>query len=195
MLVMLAGLVLFLGVHSLPMAPALRAGLEARFGATAYRIGFTVLSIVGIVLIVNGFATWKYVEGAPILYVPPTGLRHLALLLMVFSFISLAAMYGTSHIRRMLKHPMLVGIKIWAVAHLLANGDAADVVLFGAFLAWAVADRISVKRRERAGTLVRPGFVPTVKGDIIAVAVGLIVYVLFVWKVHLWLIGVSPLAM
>ena len=195
MLVMLAGLVLFLGVHSLPMAPALRAGLEARFGATAYRIGFTVLSIVGIVLIVNGFATWKYVEGAPILYVPPTGLRHLALLLMVFSFISLAAMYGTSHIRKMLKHPMLVGIKIWAVAHLLANGDAADVVLFGAFLAWAVADRISVKRRERAGTLVRLDFVPTVKGDIIAVAVGLIVYVLFVWKVHLWLIGVSPLAM
>lgn len=195
MLVMLAGLVLFLGAHSLPMAPALRAGLQARLGTTAYRIGFTFVSVLGIILIARGFVTWKYVDGAPLLYVPPTGLRHFALLLMLLSFISLAAMYGTSHIRKVLKHPMLVGVKLWAVAHLMANGDLADVVLFGAILAWAVADRISVKRRERAGTLKRPDFVPTVKGDIVAVAAGVIVYVLFVWKVHLWLIGVSPLAM
>ncbi len=195
MLVMLIGLVVFLGAHTVPMAPALRGNLQARLGANAYRIAFTVVSILGIVLIARGFVIWKYAEGSPILYVPPTGLRHVALLLMVFSFISLAAMHGTSHIRKALKHPMLVGVKIWALAHLLANGALADVVLFGALLAWAVADRISVKRRERAGLLVRPDFTPTLKGDLIAVGGGLIVYVLFVWKVHLWLIGVSPLAM
>lgn len=195
MLVMLIGLVAFLGVHSLPMAPSLRGRLQARLGDNGYRIAFTVVSLIGIVLIARGFVIWKYTEGSPILYVPPAWLSHVALLLMVFSFISLAAMYGTSHIRKALKHPMLVGVKIWALAHLLANGALADVVLFGALLAWAVADRISAKRRERAGLLVRPDFTPTLKGDLIAVGVGVIVYVLFVWKVHLWLIGVSPLAM
>jgi len=194
MLLMIAGLVLFLGAHSVPIVPGLRGALEARLGDKIYRLVFTFVSVLGFIAIVWGFGAWKYREGSALLYVPPTGMAHLALLLMAISFILLAAANGKSHIRKWAKHPMLAGVKIWAVAHLLVNGQVADVVLFGAFLAWAVLDRISVKRRERAGLLAPAAFEPTLKGDLIAVGGGLVVYVLFVWKLHLWLIGVSPLA-
>lgn len=195
MVLMIVGLVLFLGVHSLPMAPGLHDSLRNRLGAAGYRIAFSIVSLAGVVAIVRGYVLWKYVEGAPFLYVPPAGLRHLMLLLMLLSFILLGAMYGRSHIRKWVKHPMLTGVKTWAFAHLLVNGNLASVVLFGAFLAWAVIDRISVKRRERAGLLVPASFTPRLRDDIVAVAVGVILYVLFVWKLHLWLIGVSPIAM
>lgn len=195
MLLMIVGLVVFLGMHSVPIATGLHGTLEARLGARGYRLVFTALSVVGLIAIIWGFGIWKYQQGSAILYVPPVWMAHIALLLMAISFVLLAAAHGKSHIRKRVKHPMLVAVKIWAFAHLLANGAVADVVLFGAFLAWAVADRISVKRRERAGRLTPAAFEPTVKGDVIAVGTGLIVYVLFVWKLHLWLIGVSPLAM
>ncbi|GAB5375283.1 MAG: NnrU family protein [Acuticoccus sp.] len=195
MLMMIVGLVLFLGAHSVPIVPGLKDALLARVGPRVYRIAFSIASIVGVVAIVRGYVLWKYVEGAPWLYVPPIGLRHLTLALMAISFVLFAASHGKSHIRKWAKHPMLAGVKLWAFAHLLANGNLASVVLFGAFLAWAVLGRISAKRRERAGLLVPPDFTPTVRSDVIAVVAGLILYVLFVWKLHLWLIGVSPVAM
>lgn len=195
MLLMIVGLVLFLGAHSLPMATGPHAALQRRLGPGGYRIAFTVVSVLGFIAIIRGFYMWKYVEGSTVLYVPPAFFSHITLLLMVFAFIFLAATYGKGHIKKRIKHPMLTAVKVWSLAHLLANGQSADVVLFGAFLAWAVADRISVKKRERAGLLTPATFTPQVKDDVIAVAVGLIVYALFVWKLHLWLIGVSPLAM
>ncbi|MEO1105690.1 MAG: NnrU family protein, partial [Pseudomonadota bacterium] len=170
MLLMTLGLVIFLGIHSLPIASGVRLRIKDSIGDIPYRIVFSLISLGGLIAIAEGFKAWKYQEGSQFLYMPPPWLSHIALLLMVFSFISLAAMYGKSHIRKVLKHPMLVAIKIWALAHLLANGDAAGVVLFGAFLAWAVVDRISVKRRERAGLAVPVDFEPRVRDDIIAVS-------------------------
>ena len=195
MLLMIAGLVLFIASHLLPSATGLRDELKARFGEGAYKIAFSLVSVVAIIAIAYGFGIWKYQVGAAILYVPPTFLRHIALLLMLIAFILLAAMYGESHIRKAVKHPMLTGVKTWALAHLLANGDAAGVTLFGSLLAWAVVDRILVKRRERAGLVQPLTYTPKWGADVAAVAVGTIVYVLFVWKVHLWLIGVSPIAL
>ncbi|MCF3935728.1 NnrU family protein [Acuticoccus sp. M5D2P5] len=194
MLLMVLGLVLFLGVHSLQIAWPLRARLLARFGAGPYRALYSLVAVIGLVLTAVGYAVWRF-EGAPLIYRPPIWGQHLALLLMWFAFVALAAAYAPGHIRKRLKHPMLVAVKIWAVAHLLANGDAATVTLCLAFLAWAVVDRIAVKRRERAGRASVATFKPRWRADAIAVSIGTIVYVLFVWKLHLWLIGVSPIAM
>jgi len=195
MLLMIAGLVIFLGLHSLPVTAPLRARLHDVAGDVPYRIVFSILSLGGLILVVDGYKAWKYQEGAAVLYVPPVFLSHIALLLMVVAFVSVAATYGRSHIRKALKHPMILGVKVWAFAHLLSNGDAASVTLFGAFLAWGVVDRISVKRRERAGLIAPSAFEPRWRDDVLALAIGGVVYALFVWKVHLWLIGVSPIAM
>lgn len=193
MVTMLVGLALFLGVHSLKILRPAHDRLSATLGATGYKAAYALLSLAGIVLAARGYGAWR-AEGSPILYTPPAGLSHLSMLLMVFAFVFLVAAYLPGHIKHALKHPMLVAVKIWALAHLLANGDLASVVLFGAFLAWAVADRISVKRRQRAGEIAPAAFTPRWQADAVAVVVGFVVYALFVWKLHLWLIGVSPLA-
>jgi len=195
MLLLILGLVLFLGLHSFKIVAPVHDGLTRILGETGYKILYSIGSLIGLIAIAEGYKAWKYVDGAPILYTPPTWLAHIALLLMLIAFVVLPAAYMNGYIRKTLKHPMLVAVKLWAFAHLLANGDAASVVLFGAFLAWAVVDRISVKKRERAGLAAPAAFTPRISADIGAVAIGLIVYVLFVWKVHLWLIGVSPIAM
>jgi uncharacterized membrane protein len=194
MALMIAGLVLFLGLHSLLVVMPLRRAIVGAVGETAYRIVYSVGALAGLVMIARGYSAWR-LAGAPQLYDPPVWLSHISLLLMWFAFVSLAAMYGRSHIKWRLRHPMITAVKIWAFAHLLANGDAASAVLFGAFLAWGVVDRISVKRRERAGLIAPRAFEPRARDDVIAVVVGSILYALFVWKFHLWLIGVSPVAM
>ena len=153
-----------------------------------------MVSLVGLVLIARGYGEWR-LAGPPVLYQPPAFFAHITLLLMLISFVLLAAAYTPGYIRRAVKHPMITAVKVWAFAHLLANGDAASVTLFGAFLAWAVIDRISVARRERAGQIAPRAFTPRWQGDVLAVALGAIVYALFVWKLHLWLIGVSPIVM
>jgi len=193
---MVAGLALFLGLHSLPIVQSIRAGLVRTVGDTPYRIVFSVLSLIGLILIAEGYKAWKYeAPGSMILWVSPTWLVHISLLLNLFAFVSVAATYGKSHIKKAVNHPMILGVKIWAFAHLLANGDVASLVLFGGFLAWGVIDRISVKKREKAGLIAPTAFEPRWRDDAIAVTVGVVVYVLFVWKLHLWLIGVSPLPM
>ncbi len=193
MALMIAGLVLFLGLHSMMVVMPLRARLVATLGETPYKIVYSLLSLGGLVLIAEGYKAWRF-AGAPQLWDPPVWLSHISLLLMWFAFVSLAATYGKSHIKWRIRHPMITAVKIWALAHLLANGDAASAVLFGAFLAWGVVDRISVKRRERAGLIAPRAFTPRTRDDVIAIVVGTIVYVLFVWKLHLWLLGVSPIA-
>ena len=190
MWVMILGLLLFLGAHLLPEVPATRDRLCARLGERPYRGLFSVVAIVGLVLVIWGYGLWR-AAGPAVLYVPPLWMRHLTLLLMVPVFVLLVAAYAPGRIKRAVRHPMILAVKIWAFAHLLANGDAASLVLFASLLAWGVLDRISLKRRERAGLVAVETGGP-VSNDAIAVVAGLVLYALFVWKLHEWLIG-APL--
>lgn len=154
MLPLILGLALFLAVHSLPTAVELRAGIVKRFGEGAYKGAFALVSLVGLVLIVVGYHKLQLEPAKnPVLWDPPLWTRHVAFLLMLVAFIMLTAAYVPSRIRTTLKHPMLAGVKVWALAHLLANGDLGSIVLFGSFLAWAVWDRISIKKRGSLGPL------------------------------------------
>ncbi len=150
LIVMIAGLAVFLGTHLVTTHRDLRAALIARYGASAYKVAYSVLSAIGLVLIVYGFSKYRATGWINVWY-PPVGMRHLALALMLPATIIFASAYLRGHIWRFMKHPMLVAIKIWALAHLLANGDLGSIILFGSFLAWAVFDRITLKSREDAG--------------------------------------------
>ncbi|MFC4261014.1 NnrU family protein [Marinobacter lacisalsi] len=191
MLVLILGLIIFLGVHSLSIVnEPFRNRLLKSMGEGPFKGAFSIASAVGLVLIVVGYGMAR--TDPTLLYAPPTWLRHVALLLLVPVFPLLVATYFPGRISRTLKHPTLVAVKLWAVAHLLANGMLHDVVLFGAFLAWAVIDRISLKRREGHPV---PALPAKPANDAIAVIVGLVIYVLFVMWIHQWLIGVPPVPM
>ena len=190
MTVLLLGLVVFLGIHSVSIvAPAWRDAQVAR-RAAAWKGIYSVVSAIGLALIVIGYGMAR--QSPVVLWAPPVWSRHLALLLMVPAFVLLLATYLPGRISMATKHPMLLAVKIWATAHLLANGTVADLLLFGGFLAWAVVDRISVKRRAggASGPPARPG---KPMNDAIAVVGGLAVWALFVFGAHRWLFGVSPL--
>jgi uncharacterized membrane protein len=186
--VLVIGLILFLGAHSVRIvAPVWRDRRIAAMGQGPWRGIYSLVSIVGFVLLVWGYGLAR--PGAPVFYEPPAWIKHITALLMIFAFISLAIYAAPAgRLKPLLKHPMLVSIKIWAVAHLLANGDLASILLFGSFFVWAVFDRISVKRRAAPIPAAGP-----VAHDVIAVVAGLAVYALFVWRLHEWLFGVSPL--
>jgi len=193
MLVLVAGLVIFLGIHSVSIvAGDWRAATIARVGERPWKGVYSLASAVGLALIVVGYGLAR--RDPVVLYVPPAGLRHLALVLMLPVFPLLFAAYLPGRIRAIAKHPFLLAVKLWALAHLLANGMLADVLLFGGFLAWAVADRISVKRRPAAQTHEVPAAPATSANDAIALIGGLAVYVVFLMWAHRWIIGVSPLA-
>ena len=192
MLVLVAGLVLFLGIHSVSIvAPRWRLGMIERLGAGPWKGIYAIVSAVGLVVLVIGYGMAR--REPVVLYTPPAGLRHLALLLMLPAFPLFIASYLPGRISQATKHPQLLSVKLWATAHLLANGTLADVVLFGAFLAWAVVDRISVKRRPAVEEHKVPGAPPSRYNDAIAVGAGLAVYVVFLFWAHRILIGVSPL--
>lgn len=193
MLLFLLGLVLFLGIHSVRVvAPERRAAFIAERGHGAWKGLYSVASIVGFVLLVWGYGQWRL--SAPILYTPPVWMSHVTLLLMVPAMILVvASQLPAGRIKAAVKHPMLLAVKIWALAHLLANGDLASLLLFLAFLAWAVIVRISEKRRLQAG-ITTPVVAGSARNDAIAIVIGLVLYLLFVWKLHAWLIGVSPIA-
>jgi len=195
MLILILGLLLFLGTHAFSMARGPRAQLVARLGEGGYKIGYSVLSAIGLVLAVVGFQSYRSAGLIPV-WDPPVFTRHLALLLMLFAFISLAATYLPGHSRARLKHPMLLAVKIWATAHLLANGDLGSMLLFGGFLAWAVAARISAKRRalsagqvaaSHGGQAAPAGW----RNDALAVAIGVAVWFAFARELHAVLIGVQ----
>mgnify|MGYP003630884695 FL=1 len=190
---LILGLVIFLGVHSVRIsAPEFRQRMIAQRGENAWKGFYSLLALLGLGLIIWGFSIARY-EG-PIVYTPPTWMSHVALLLMLFSFVFLAASsLPVSRIKVAAKHPMLLAVKLWALAHLMANGDLASLLLFGSFLIWAIVDRISEKGRVVAGEGV-PAVKPPVRNDIMVIVVGLLAYVLFVWKLHEWLIGVAPIA-
>jgi uncharacterized membrane protein len=189
MTILIVGLVLFLGTHSISMiAPGWRDRTAARMGEQTFRGIYALFAIAGFVLVVWGYGLAR--QEPVVLYAPPMWLRHLVLLLMVPVFPLLLATYLPGRIKTATKHPMLAAVKLWAFAHLLANGTLADVILFGAFLLWAVLDRISMKWRE-------PHPVPAVslskRNDLVALVAGLALYLVFVGGLHRWLIGVSPL--
>lgn len=191
MIVLLAGLILFLGVHSLRIvADDGRSALVARFGEAAYKIAYSLLSLAGIILVVYGYGQAASEGG--MLWVPPAGLRDLTLLLVPIAFVLIASAYlPTGRIKATAGHPMVLGIAVWALAHLLANGATASVVLFGAFFAWAVLDYLASLARDRRTGVARVG--TEAKGDLLALGIGLAVALLFIFRLHLWLFGVSPL--
>lgn len=188
MLVLILGLVIFLGVHSAQIvAPGWRSRQMARTGEGAWKAIYTVASLVGLALIVWGYGLARE-DGRVQLWDPPVWTVHLNYLLMLPIFVLLVAPYFPGRIKVALKHPMLVAVKLWAVGHLLANGDLASLVLFGSFLAWAVAARISAKRRSAPVRL--PGAPPSPYNDLLAILIGLALYVAFVLWLHGALIGV-----
>lgn len=188
MLRMILGLAVFFMAHILTTFRAERAAVIGRIGEIPYKVVFSLVSLAGIVLIVQGFGAYRASGYIP-LWDPPVALRHVALLLMLPSFILLAAAYAPAGlIKGAAKHPMLAGVKIWAFAHLLANGDLGSVLLFGSFLAWAVYDRIAVKRRADAGVPTPSGWT---RGDWIACAVGAGAWAAFIGGLHRLLFGVG----
>lgn len=189
MTLLIIGLVLFLGSHSIAIINiGWRNRMVDRVGVLAWQGIYSLFALAGIVMIIHGYAIAR--ENPVILYHPPFWLHELALLLLIFVFPLLFAAYLPGRIRTITKHPMLVATKIWALAHLLANGSLADVILFGSFLIWAVADRISLKRRS---PLPVPSLPPSRINDAIAVVLGLALYLAFIFGLHAWLIGVSPI--
>ncbi|EIC23364.1 NnrU family protein [Thiorhodovibrio frisius] len=190
---LITGLLLFLGTHSTAIVrPAWRARAIDRLGVAVWKIGYALLSLLGLWLIIQGYGDARASLDPTILYQPPTWLRHLVLLLMLPVFPLLLAAYLPGRIQQATKHPMLAGVKIWAFAHLLANGSLADVLLFGSFLAWAVADRISLKRRGLGSESV-PGASAGQWNDWIVLIAGVLVYLLFLFWAHQWLFGRAPL--
>jgi uncharacterized membrane protein len=180
--ILIVGLVLFIGLHLIPTLPLVKAGLLQSLGENRYKGMFALLAAVGLVLIIFGYAR---APAAPRFFNGFTGAIHGAPLAMVISFILLAAANMKGHIRAWVKHPMLLGIGIWALVHLLANGQVKATLLFSAFLAYVVIDLISVIRRHSYKS-----FVPALKYDVIAVISGLLL-ALLVMTFHRQLMGVA----
>ncbi|CAN5511650.1 NnrU family protein [soil metagenome] len=185
--VMILGLVLFLGIHLVSTRRVLRTQLIARFGEPLYKLGYALLAAAGLALIVWGFANYRATGWIDVWY-PPKAMKHVAIGLMLPAVIMVAAAYLRGRIYTTLKHPMLAGVKLWAVAHLLANGDLGSIILFGSFLAWAVFDRISLKRRIDAGGPPIPVGGPL--NDALAVVVGIVAYLALGFAFHPVVIGV-----
>ena len=187
---LILGLVIFLGVHSLRMvADGWRTQTRARLGERAFKGVYSVISLLGFALLVWGFGQARQ---QPVqLWSPPTFMRHLALLLTLVSFVLLAAAYVPGNgIKARVHHPMVLGVKAWALAHLLANGTLADVLLFGGFLVWAVLSFRAARQRDRAAQISVPAgrLGPT----LVAVGVGLVAWAGFAFWAHAVLIGVRP---
>ncbi len=190
MTLLILGLALFLGVHSTRIfADGFRNAQVAKLGLNGWKAVFSIVSIAGLMLIVYGYATARMTP--VVIWSPPLWTRHVAALLTVPAFVLLAAAYvpGT-RIKRAVGHPMVAGVKVWAFAHLIANGTLADILLFGSFLAWAILDCASARRRDRAaGTEYASG--PLTR-DLTALVFGLAAWAAFAFWLHVWLIGVRP---
>jgi uncharacterized membrane protein len=187
LLVMILGLILFLGIHTLTTQRDLRARFVTSMGEGGYKIFYALVSIAGLALIVWGFAEYR-ATGWIDVWNPPKAFKHITITLMLPAVILVVASYIRGRIYTTLKHPMLTGVKLWAAAHLLANGDLGSIILFGSFLAWAVFDRISLKRRPDAGAPPIPVGGPA--NDLIAIAVGVVAYLALAFAFHPVVIGV-----
>lgn len=190
MAMLILGLLIFLGVHSVRVfAPDWRNRQIARFGTGGWKGLYGLVSLAGFVLLVWGFGLAR--QHPVLVWTPPMALRHLNALFTLIAFVLLAAAYVPGNrIKARLGHPMIVAVKLWAFGHLLAAGMLHDVVLFGAFLAWAILDFSASRRRDRReGTHYPPG---RLSRDLLALAIGIAAWVAFAFWLHLKLIGVSP---
>lgn len=190
MTILILGIIILIGIHFLPAFRDLRDSLMARLGQNGYRALFSVVSLLGLALVVWGFAKAPVIQ----IWAPPLWTRHLALLLMLPVFPLLFAAYLPGKIKAKVRHPMLAAIKFGALAHLIANGDLASIILFGSFLAYAVVDRILLKRRGGAEPVLAVSEALARRNDLISLGAGLALYVAFLFWLHPLLIGVSPLA-
>ena len=191
MLFLLLGLLVFLGVHSTRIfADGWRSATMARVGELPWKAVYAVLSIIGFVLIVWGFSLARQ---QPVqLWMPPRGMRHLAALLTLIAFVLLVATYVPRNaIKARLHHPMVLSVKVWALAHLLANGNLAHMILFGTFLVWAALSFRAARARDRAAGTVYPA--GTAAGTGITVVVGVAAWALFAFWAHGALIGIRPI--
>ena len=185
--ILILGLAVFIGTHLVTTQRDARARLMARHGEGPYKIAYSVASIVGVLLIAWGFGAYR-AAGYIAVWDPPAWTRHIAALLVWVAVICVVAAYSPGRIKTTLKHPMLVGVKLWAFAHLISNGDLGSIILFGGILGWAVFDRISLKRRTDPGAPPIP--VGGVTKDVIAVVVGTLAYLALGFWFHPYVIGV-----
>jgi uncharacterized membrane protein len=189
--VLILGLVIFFGVHSVSIVNRdLRDRTLERIGEAAWKGGYSLVSLIGFALIVWGYGLTR--AEPVLLYQPPLWLRYVAIVFLLPVFPLLVAAKLPSRIGAAARHPMLLATKLWALAHLLANGMLADVLLFGAFLGWAIADRIAVKRRGPPAQATPPA---SVANDMVVLIVGIAIYLAFMLWLHAWLFGVAPIAM
>jgi uncharacterized membrane protein len=190
MIYLITGLVLFLGVHSMRIfANDWRNQTMARMGEKPFKGVYSLLSLAGFVLLVWGYGQAR--QQGVMLWMPPTAMRHIAALLMLLSFILLAATYVPGNqIKAKLHHPMVLGTKVWALAHLLSNGSLADTVLFGSFLLWSVVLFAASRKRDRREQIVYPA--GTAGMTIVTVFAGIAAWSVFAFWLHRVLIGVSP---
>jgi uncharacterized membrane protein len=184
---MILGLVLFLGTHVFTTRRKARARMIASMGEGTYKIVYAVVALAGLALIVWGFSHYR-ADGWIQLWTPPKALKHINLALELPAVILVVAAYVRGRIYTTLKHPMLAGVKLWAFGHLLANGDLGGLILFGSILAWAVFDRISLKRRADPGGPPIP--VGGIGNDGIAVVVGIIAYLALAFAFHPVVLGI-----
>lgn len=187
LLVMILGLLLFFAAHVFTTKRDARAQAIAKLGEGTYKILYSLVSLAGLALIIWGYAHYRSSGWIDVWY-PPKAMKHITLALMLPAVVLVVASYLRGRIYATLKHPMLAGIKLWAAAHLLANGDLGSIILFGSFLGWAVFDRITLKRRKDGGAPPIP--VGGVSNDLIAVAVGVVAYLALAFAFHPVVIGV-----
>jgi len=191
MTVLILGLLIFLGAHSVRIfAEGWREARIAQLGEKRWKSAYSIASVIGLVLIIWGYAIAR--REPTLLWSPPIWAPHLAALLTLIAFILFpAAHMPGNHFKSMLKHPMVIGVALWAFAHLVANGTLNAVVLFGAFLVWAVVDFAAARQRDRSAAIDYPK--GALSSDLKAVAAGIVGWVIFAFFLHGWLIGVKPL--
>jgi uncharacterized membrane protein len=190
MSLLIIGLIIFLGSHSCRIfAEPWRNNMIDRLGEVKWKGLYTIISFIGLALIVIGYGQAR--QTPVVLWQPATYLTHIAVLLNLVAFIFLAASASTNNaIRLKVKHPMILGVKVWALAHLLANGTLVDLILFGSFLLWAVLDFRSARKRP---IHMQEKVVASTKATIVVIVTGIVVWAAFIFGLHQYLIGVSPL--
>ncbi len=188
MTLLFAGILIFLGVHSVSIvAPAWRQRMIARLGESGWKGAYSLLSIAGFAMIVIGYGAAR--QAPELLYSPPGWTRHLAALLLLPVFPLLLSTYFPGAIKRAVGHPMLIATMLWAGAHLLGTTTRADLLLFGSFLGWALADWVSARGRPQRK---HPGAPVWRFNDVIAVIGGIGLYLGFAMWAHLRMIGIAP---